>query len=150
MEKPSERTLNREKEKFENYLERSGLRFSHGRKTVFDETMKAHGHFAAEEIVKQCHKKNRKVSRATIYRSIQELRQSGIIRETAFGEKHQHFEHIYDERLHHHARCIHCHSLIEFACKCTDQKYNNQLKTNGFDVLGHEMHFYGICKNCQK
>jgi Fur family transcriptional regulator, ferric uptake regulator len=149
MRKKSPSRIIEEKVKFEGYLNGAGLKLTSGRQVVFAEVIRAHGHFAAEELVKQCKENKRKVSRATIYRSLRELLAAGVIRETAFGEKHQHFEHVYDEKLHHHARCIRCYEVIEFPCFKHDTKYKRLLKRQGFYILGHEMHFYGICKNCE-
>ena len=137
-----------EKEKFIDYLSKAGLKLSSGREMVFHEVMNAHGHFAPEELVKRCRGNHRKVSRATIYRSLRELLEAGVIRETAFGEKHQHYEHVYDEKLHHHARCIRCYHMIEMPCQKEESSYVPMLKKQGFYVLGHEMHFYGICHKC--
>ncbi len=103
-----EKKILSEQKKYIRYLERNHLRLSKGRSMVFEMAMNAHGHFAPEEIVKTCQQNKTKVSRATIYRSIKELLESGVIRLTAFGEKHQHYEHLYDEKPHHHARCIKC------------------------------------------
>lgn len=138
-----------EQNRFERFLNKNGLKFTTGRRIVFDEVMCAHGHFAAEELVKQCKANKRIVSRATVYRSLRYLLEAGIIRETAFGEKHHHFEHIYDEKPHHHARCIRCGDMIEFPDLKEDKVYQPILEKHGFTVLGHEMHFYGICKKCQ-
>lgn len=138
-----------EQEKFEQHLSKNGLQLTGGRKVVFEEAMDAHGHFATEELVKQCRQHKRKVSRATVYRCLRELLEAGIIRETAFGEKHQHFEHIYDEKPHHHARCIRCGNMLEFPDLTEDKIYRPILEKKGFKVLGHEMHFYGICHKCQ-
>ncbi|MCB9771827.1 MAG: transcriptional repressor [Candidatus Omnitrophica bacterium] len=134
--------------KYRQYLLKKGLKLSRARETVFWEVMEAHGHFAAEELVKQCAIRNRGVSRATIYRSLKELFGAAVIRETAFGEKHHHFEHVYDEKLHHHARCIHCYKIIEVPCLQEYKKYLELLKKEHFQVLGHELHFYGTCQNC--
>lgn len=142
--------IKEEKAKFEQYLKDAGLRLTPGRAVVFDEVMDAHGHFAAEELVKQCKGNKRRVSRATIYRCLKELLEAGIIRETAFGEKHHHFEHVYDEKPHHHAQCIRCGTFIEFDDQGEDSVYRPLLEKKGFQILGHEMHFYGICKTCQK
>ena len=141
--------IEKEQFRFERYLLKSGLKLTDGRRIVFSEVMDAHGHFAAEELVKQCKKNKRTVSRATVYRSLRDLLEAGIIRETAFGEKHHHFEHIYDEKPHHHARCIRCGDMIEFPDLKEDKVYQPILEKHGFTVLGHEMHFYGICKKCQ-
>jgi Fur family transcriptional regulator, ferric uptake regulator len=138
-----------EKQKFQRYLNKSGLKFSNGRHSVFDVVMDLHGHFSAEDLCRKCENTGTKVSRATIYRSLKELLESGVVRETAFGEKHQHFEHVYDEELHHHARCIRCYGVIEFPCLKDDQRYRKYLNKKGFHVLGHEMHFYGVCQKCR-
>ena len=111
--------------------------------------MNTHGHFTAEDLVKNLRSyKSKMVFRATIYRSLRELLEAGVIRETAFGEKHQHFEQVYDEKLHHHARCIRCYNTIEMPCQREANSYTRLLKKKGFYVLGHELHFYGICKVC--
>ena len=140
--------IREEKDKFASYLDKTGLRLTTGRGIVFDEAMHAHGHFTAEELAKQCKQKGRKVSRATVYRSLRELQAAKVIRETAYGDKHQHFEHIYDEKPHHHARCIKCHDIMEIDDLGEDHAYHAILSKAGFKILGHEMHFYGICKKC--
>ena len=143
------RQTKNERSKYEGYLKRSGLKFTTGRQIVFKEALNAHGHFAAEELNKQCRDHKKQVSRATVYRSLHELLEAGIIRKTAFGEKHQHYEHVYDEKLHHHAHCIRCYKVIEMPCVEENKQYLSKLKQNRFHILGHELHFYGICRNCQ-
>jgi Fur family ferric uptake transcriptional regulator len=140
----------KEQSKLEQYLLKKGLRVSRGRLGVFKEVMRAHGHFSAEEIAKTCEHHKPKVSRATVYRALREMLEAGVVRGTAFGEKHQHFEHVYDEKPHHHARCIRCSDLIEFPDLNEDVRYHPILEKEGFKVLGHEMHFYGICRKCQE
>jgi len=149
MIKKANTQIKNEQNRFERFLNKNSLKLTAGRRIVFDEVMCAHGHFAAEELVKQCKTNKRIVSRATVYRSLRYLLEAGIIRETAFGEKHHHFEHIYDEKPHHHARCIRCGDMIEFPDLKEDKVYKPILEKHGFTVLGHEMHFYGICKKCQ-
>lgn len=138
-----------ERRKLGSHLAGQGLKFSRAREAIFWEVMDAHGHFTAEELVKHCTSNKRGVSRATIYRCLKEMLEAGVIRETAFGEKHHHFEHVYDEKLHHHARCIHCYEVIEFPCLQEYKKYLLFLKRQDFHSLGHEVHFYGICKKCR-
>ncbi len=99
-------------------------------------------------MAKTCFKKC-KVFRATVYRTLKELLESGVIRETAFGDKHHHFEYLYDEKPHHHAQCLRCHVFIEFPDLEEDEVYKPYLEKQGFKILGHEMHFYGICQKCQ-
>jgi len=146
-EKPK---VSAERSKYLAYLNKNGMRITKGRLTVFETVMNTHGHFTPEEILKICQKNKTTVSRATIYRSINELLESGVIRLTAFGKKHQNFEHLYDEAPHHHARCVRCSDIIEFKDLGEDKVYQKVLLERGFKVLGHEMHFYGICQKCRK
>ena len=92
--KPSIDIIEKERSKLENHLKKNGLKSSRVREVVFHEVLNAHGHFTAEELAKRCLK--HQVSRATVYRALREFLMGGIIRETAFGDKHHHFEHIYD------------------------------------------------------
>lgn len=150
MEKNSAQTIGRERARFLGFLAKSGRRKSQGRELIFNQVMRAHGHFTAEELVKECRQKKLNVSRPTVFRVLHDLLEAGIIRETAFGHKHRHFEHVYDEKPHHHAQCVRCHSFIEFPDRKEDEVYHAFLEEQGFKILGHEMHFYGICKKCQE
>lgn len=142
------KTIHEERTRFSRYLSRAGLRVSQGREVIFDQVMRLHGHFTAEELVKECLQKKLKVSRPTVFRVLHDLLEAGIIRETAFGDKHRHFEHVYDEKPHHHAQCVRCHKFIEFPDRKEDEVYHPYLEKKGFKILGHEMHFYGICRDC--
>ena len=149
MSKINAQVIHNERAKFYASLTKAGRRVSHGREIIFDEVMRSHGHFTAEELAKACAEKELDVSRATVYRVLRDLLEAGIIRETAFGDKHHHFEHVYDEKPHHHAQCIRCHGFIEFPDRKEDEIYHPYLEKQGFKILGHEMHFYGVCKDCQ-
>jgi Fe2+ or Zn2+ uptake regulation protein len=144
------KSIDLERQKYGHYLQREGLRFSRGRQMVFLRVMQTHGHFSAEEIAKLCVKLRPAVSRATVYRSLHEILEAGIIRGTAFGDKHRHFEHLYDEKKHHHAMCVRCRRYTEFPDLDEEDRYRLILKKRGFKIIGHEMHFYGICKECRK
>ncbi|MBL8013160.1 MAG: transcriptional repressor, partial [Candidatus Omnitrophica bacterium] len=87
----SSNKLTREKERFLAYLNSNGIKVTPGRTKVFNNAMNMHGHFNAEELAKTS-LKNDCVSRATVYRTLREMLEAGIIRETAFGDKHHHFE----------------------------------------------------------
>jgi len=148
MVKTNTHLVSNERAKFLGHLARAGLRKSQGRELVFSQVMGTHGHFTAEELAKSCSDKKLNVSRATVYRVLRDLLEAGIIRETAFGDKHHHFEHVYDEKPHHHAQCVRCHRFIEFPDRKEDKVYHPYLNKQGFKILGHEMHFYGICREC--
>ena len=82
-----------EEKKFVNYLNENNLRLTKARLEVFNLITKMDNHFGAEDLLKL---KKDSVSRATLYRTLNELVKSLVIRRTAFGEKHQHFEFVFD------------------------------------------------------
>ena len=78
-----------------------------------------------------------------------ELLEAQVIRQTAFGKKHNNYEHLYDEKPHHHAFCVRSGKYFELPDLGEEEKYLPILKKMGFEVLGHEVHFYGISKECR-
>jgi Fur family transcriptional regulator, ferric uptake regulator len=140
----------KEKKKLEDFLRRKKLRLTGERTVLLEEILKTHGHFSAEEVIKKASSENLTISRASVYRNLNMLTQAGIIRETAYGEKHKHYEHIYDEELHHHARCIVCHNVIELPCHRCEKNLENVLEAHGFQVISHELTFYGLCAECRQ
>jgi Fur family transcriptional regulator, ferric uptake regulator len=140
----------KEKKKLEDFLKRKKLRLTGERTVLLEEILKTHGHFSAEEVTKKVSIKNLTISRASVYRNLNILTLAGIIRETAYGEKHKHYEHIYDEELHHHARCIVCHAVTELPCHRCEKNMENVLEKHGFQVISHELIFYGLCAECRQ
>ena len=138
-----------ERSKLEEYLDANALRMTQGREEVLKEVYRYHGHFTAEELLKSCRLNNRAVSRATVYRSLREFFEANIVRKTALGDKHDHYEHVYDEKVHHHAKCVRCGEYSEIPDLDEEEIYKPILNKLNFKVISHEMHFYGICRNCQ-
>ena len=124
--------VHHERSKFLRHLVKAGRRVSHGREVIFNEVMRTHGHFTAEQLSRECLEKKLKVSRPTVFRVLHDLLEAGVIRETAFGDKHRHFEHVYDEKPHHHAQCIRCHCFIEFPDRKEDEVYHPFLEKKRF------------------
>ena len=149
MSKISTQVIHDGRTKFLRHLTKAGRRMSKSREVIFDEVMRVQKHFSTEWLVKKCLQKNLNVSRPTVYRALRDLLEARVIRETAFGDKHQHFEPLYEENPHHHALCIRCHNFLEFPDRKEELSYHPSLKKQGFKILGHEMHFYGICKACR-
>ncbi len=145
----SNKEFQKEREKFVAYLKDKGLRLTSGRELVLKAALETHGHFSCEDLVKQFTVQHANVSRATIYRSVTELLEAQVIRQTAFGKKHNNYEHVYDEKPHHHAYCIRSGKYFEIPDLGEEKKYFPILEKMGFEVLGHEVHFYGISKECR-
>lgn len=149
VKKVTQKDFEKERGKYLAYLRQHGLRLTRGRELVLKRVLETHGHFSCEDLVKQFKDSKENASRATIYRTMTELLEAQVIRQTAFGKKHNNYEHLYDEKPHHHAFCVRSGKYFELPDLGEEEKYLPILKKMGFEVLGHEVHFYGISKECR-
>ena len=73
-----------EVEMFSDFLKKKGLSVTKQRRLVLDQVFKNHNHFEAEEIVVLLRKRNLRVSRATVYRTLTHLEDCNLIRKVDF------------------------------------------------------------------
>lgn len=84
-------TENREKSKetFRDYLNREGLRVTNQRLAIFDAAFRHPEHFTAEELLDQARAIDHSVSRATVYRTLPILTESGLVKEIDIGRDYK-------------------------------------------------------------
>ena len=99
--------------------------------------------------------KNKKyrVSRATLYNTIEILLECQLVRKHQFGGSQAQYEKAYSFGQHDHLICTKCEKVIEF-CDPRIQSIKNVIEKNmNFKINRHALNFYGECidKNmCQK
>ena len=142
------RPIPQERKKLEDYLSGHGLRFSFGRELVFQAAIGSHGHFTAEVLVKYFKNKEKRVSRATVYRSLPLLLEAGVIQKSA-GEGKRDFYEKTDAKSHHdHMVCLGCKRIIEFhsdALEALQEKLSREYK---FKLVFHDHRLFGYCEKC--
>ncbi|HUY11932.1 MAG TPA: transcriptional repressor [Candidatus Dormibacteraeota bacterium] len=89
-----------------------------------------------------------RVSRATVYRTLERLAAKGeaSLRVGARGEAT--FIHCEPEGHHHHAICRLCGRVEEVACGTLDAFVDRLHAINGFTLDEHALEFYGRCRSC--
>lgn len=106
-------------------------------------------HLSAEELHNILISKGKKISLATLYRSLKFLSENNFIRELDFGEYHKHYELSAPNKQHHHLVCNVCGLTIEFEDK---NLYESALKIaknkNNFKMKDYQFKIFGICQNC--
>jgi Fur family ferric uptake transcriptional regulator len=141
---------NKEIEIFNRFLKHRGLSVTRQRRLVLDQVFKNHDHFEAEEIVEMLRKRNRRVSRATVYRTLAHLEDCSLIRRVDLGHGHSHYEHILGHEHHEHIYCEKCGNLLEFSDPTLERRINNIAESNKFTITSHTVQIFGICKDCNK
>ncbi len=87
---------------------------------------------------------------ATIYRTIQSLLKSNIVRPVNFEHDHNHYELVSDTH-HHHLICERCGKAVDVS-QCDTSALEKQVQAiSGFATINHHaLEFFGVCKSCAK
>ncbi|MCH7726463.1 MAG: transcriptional repressor, partial [Planctomycetes bacterium] len=97
-------------ERFKEYLQSRGKRWTEPRRIVLEEVFSRHEHFDAESLIEHI---ERKVGRATVYRTLKEFVDAGLLRKFELDGRAV-YEHDYGYPQHDHLHCTQCQQLIEF------------------------------------
>ena len=107
-----------------------------------------HCHATVEEIYEEVSKKHPSVSRATVYRNLKDLSDSGEIRRIDNAGGADRFDHIVEK--HYHVRCDKCGKLFDVDMPYMGEIQENVRNTHGFIINGYDLMFRGVCPDCQK
>jgi Fur family transcriptional regulator, ferric uptake regulator len=88
---------------------------------------------------------------STVFRSITQFKEKGIIRESNLGEDFFRYELIgqEDHHHHHHVRCRDC-GVIKPLPECDLSAFEKAILNLGFEKMEHHLEFTGICVKCLK
>jgi len=139
-----------EKEVLREFLRGRGLRFTPEREAILEEIASRRGHFDLEEIFEGLRRKGLKVSRASIYRTVPLLVESGIVEEVERTDKHAHYEHTFGSSHHDHMLCTGCGRVIEFLSPEMEKLQEGLCRARGFKGTGHTLEIKGLCRDCRK
>ena len=121
-----------------NILKSEGLRYTKQRQKVWDEIRISAEHRDAEEIYLAINKKkDLKVSRATVYRTIDVLVKNNLVRKMELGDGRALYEHKIDERHHDHIICVETGKIIEFYDEDLESLQENIVKKHGYELVRH-------------
>jgi Fur family ferric uptake transcriptional regulator len=139
------------RERFEEFLQSRGKRVTQPRRIIIDQVFSHHEHFDADELLAQLRASGhgRKVSRPTVYRTLTELENAGLLRKMTLGGRAV-YEHDYGYPQHDHLYCQKCEKLIEFSSDEVKQIRDAVARENNFRVRGHRLIINGICSECSK
>jgi Fur family ferric uptake transcriptional regulator len=143
-------SVEREINKFQTFLQKQGLKLTSERVALLSEIFATHYHFEADELLTRMKEKSLKISRATVYRTLELLVKSGMVRRVHLGEDHYHYEHVSGNSHHDHLICTTCGGVIEFHDEVLERRQIEICEKKKFTPTFHNLQILGICDSCRR
>ena len=136
---------------FTAYLEKKELRKTNERYAILEEIYSLPGHFDVEGLYMKMKDQEIRVSRATVYNTLDILVECGLVSKHQFGQNQAQYEKSFGSRQHDHLICTDCQKVVEF---CDPRIHNIQKSVEEllhFNVLNHSLLLYATCNkiNCE-
>ncbi|HEX5471774.1 MAG TPA: transcriptional repressor [Lacipirellulaceae bacterium] len=138
-------------DRFEEYLQSRGKRTTQQRRALVEYIFQRHDHFDADELIDSLNRREleEKISRPTVYRTLNELVEAGLLRKMTLGNRAV-YEHDYGYPQHDHLYCQICDKLIEFSSEELQNIRDAVAREHNFRVTGHRLIISGICHECSR
>tara|TARA_Y100001968_G_scaffold268943_1_gene259543 strand:+ start:764 stop:1303 length:540 start_codon:yes stop_codon:yes gene_type:complete len=139
------------KEKFLHFLEQKSLRITQQRRAIVDTVFGTDQHFTAEQLLEWAREKDSSVSRATVYRTLPLLTESGLVHEMDFGKDYKIYDPNYAEHPNHnHIICKDCDKIVEFESDRLEALENEITSKLGFEVESQQLTINASCEEMKR
>ena len=134
-------------------LSENGLKYTEPRRLLIEFlTEEENKHLTPEEIYEKLNPDHPNLGIATVYRNLQNFENLGIVQRLSLGDgiaRYELAELEKDVHQHHHLVCIECGRLIEVKGDLLGELEKKIETLYNFEILDHDLKFYGYCNKCQ-
>src|SRR6266404_4095843 len=139
------------KEKFMDFLAHKNLRITSQRQAIVDTVFSTDQHFTAEQLLEWSRRRDKSVSRATVYRTLPLLTESGLVREMDFGKDYRFYDPNYaDHPNHSHIICQDCDKIVEFESEKIEKLESEISHKLGFELKMQRLQISARCEELKK
>ena len=142
---------NAAKAKLMCFLAEKGVRMTSQRRAIIDAVFSTEEHFTAEQLLEWSRARDKSVSRATVYRTLPLLTESGLVREMDFGKDYKFYDPNYAEHPNHnHLICNDCDKIVEFESDRIEKLESEISQRLGFSLKAQRLQITGSCEELKK
>jgi Fur family transcriptional regulator, ferric uptake regulator len=141
-EKPNVELLNQQ---FADFLKRKKYRNTQERYKVLDRISELDKHVSADELYFYMNQQGDRISRATIYSTLDLLTKCNILMKHRFQGESAHFELASRMPNHDHMICVECGYIYEFRAEQVDAIRNSVAESQGFKAVNHSLQIFAQC-----
>ena len=133
----------------DHYLETKQLKQTKQRQTVIDVFLESQKHVDAEGLQKNIKDRGFNIGLATVYRTLNLLREAGLVEQRSFSDGRTLFEISHPDEHHDHLVCLKCQKVVEFENEKIEKLQDEVAEKYGFDLITHRLDLFGHCSECQ-
>lgn len=130
-------------------LKTTGRRLTGQRQLLLQLLQEHGGHLDAHELCRLASERNPRLSLSTVYRTMNLLRDLGLVNEVHLGEEHHHYE-LRSTHQHCHLVCIGCGKVVEIGCELIEQLKVTVAEQHDFEITEAQVDLVGLCRACRR
>ncbi len=138
------------KESFSSFLEQNGYRKTPERFAILEEIYSRNDHFDADALFMDMKSKNFRVSRATVYNTLDVLVQCNLVTKHQFDSNNALYERAYGYHNHDHLICESCGKIVEFCDPRIHSITSMVGELMNFKINRHKLTLFGLCGDCEQ
>lgn len=118
---------------------------------IIDTVFSTDEHFTAEQLLEWSRERDKSVSRATVYRTLPLLTESGLVKEMDFGKDYKYYDPNYAEHPNHnHIICQDCDRIVEFESEKIERLEDEITNNLGFSLQSQRIQINANCEELKK
>jgi Fur family ferric uptake transcriptional regulator len=137
------------RQKFTAYLTGKKCRKTPERFAILDIIYSEQRHFDVDSLYEAMNCAKIRVSRATLYNTIQLLLDCNLVLKHQFGKNISVYERAYNNDYHNHLICTSCGKIREYKDSDIKNAIENK-KIKQFKISHYSLYVYGMCGNCMR
>lgn len=126
----------------------TGKRMTQQRRLLVRILAEAGGHLDAREVYDRARQHDPRLSLATVYRTLNSLKEAGVVRELHLDEEHHHYE-LDGQDGHSHLVCLGCGKVMEVDSRALVEAAQAIGQASGFAISSAQVELTGYCAECQ-